>query len=118
MNVTVDNIKQELQTLNSSINNFNNNVDIFRIMFIFGAQKNKVMNAILLGIIGGQEILLILLVVLLLFGGKKIPELMRGIGKGIKSFKDGVQGMEEDLRDDKKSGSGKDKKEPPKEPAG
>lgn len=56
-------------------------------MFTFGAQKNKVMNAILLGIIGGQEILLILLVVLLLFGGKKIPELMKGLGKGIHEFK-------------------------------
>ena len=38
----------------------------------------------LLGIIGGQELLIILLVVLVLFGGKKIPELMRGLGKGVK----------------------------------
>ena len=39
----------------------------------------------------GQEILLIALVVLLLFGGAKIPELMKGLGKGVKSFKDGMK---------------------------
>ncbi len=43
---------------------------------------------ILLWALGGSEILLIVLVVLLMFGGKKIPELMRGLGKGIKEFKD------------------------------
>ncbi len=48
----------------------------------------------LLGL-GGQEILLIALVVLLLFGGAKIPELMRGLGKGVKSFKDGMKDVEE-----------------------
>lgn len=41
--------------------------------------------------IGTPEILLIAAVVLLLFGGKKIPELMRGLGKGVKSFKDGMK---------------------------
>lgn len=46
---------------------------------------------ILLGIIGMQEILVIALVVLLLFGGKKIPELMRGLGSGVKSFKEGLK---------------------------
>ena len=40
--------------------------------------------------IGFQEILIIALIVLLLFGGKKIPELMRGLGKGVKSFKEGM----------------------------
>lgn len=40
--------------------------------------------------LGMQELLVIALVVLLLFGGKKIPELMRGLGKGVKSFKDGM----------------------------
>ena len=44
--------------------------------------------------IGTTEIVVILLVVLLLFGGKKIPELMNGIGKGVKSFKDGMNGKE------------------------
>lgn len=44
--------------------------------------------------LGGWEILIIALLVLLLFGGKKIPELMQGLGKGVKSFKDGVNGEE------------------------
>lgn len=43
--------------------------------------------------LGTQEILIIALIVLLLFGGKKIPELMKGLGKGVKSFKDGVNGV-------------------------
>lgn len=46
--------------------------------------------------LGGQEILFIALIVLLLFGGKKIPELMKGLGKGVKSFKDGMNGKEEE----------------------
>ncbi|MBK9291552.1 MAG: twin-arginine translocase TatA/TatE family subunit [Bacteroidetes bacterium] len=46
--------------------------------------------AILLGMLGPTEIILIVLVVLLLFGGRKIPELMRGLGRGIKEFKDGM----------------------------
>lgn len=45
--------------------------------------------------LGTWEIILIVLVVLLLFGGKKIPELMKGLGKGVKSFKDGVSGIED-----------------------
>lgn len=47
--------------------------------------------------IGAQEILLIVLIVLLFFGGKKIPELMKGIGKGVRSFKEGVSGIEKSL---------------------
>ena len=45
--------------------------------------------------LGTWEIILIALVILLLFGGRKIPELMRGIGKGLRSFKDGVNGKDE-----------------------
>ena len=45
--------------------------------------------------IGTTEIIVIVLVVLLLFGGKKIPELMHGLGKGVKSFKDGVNGLDD-----------------------
>ncbi|MEZ5082948.1 MAG: twin-arginine translocase TatA/TatE family subunit [Bacteroidales bacterium] len=45
---------------------------------------------ILLGMIGPWQIVLIVFAVLLLFGGKKIPELMRGLGKGVKEFKDGI----------------------------
>lgn len=47
-----------------------------------------------IGGVGFQEILLIALVVLLFFGGKKIPELMKGLGKGVKSFKDGMRDVE------------------------
>ena len=43
-----------------------------------------------------QEILVLALIILLLFGGKKIPELMKGLGKGVKSFKDGMNGKIED----------------------
>ncbi len=60
------------------------------------------MKLLLLGNLGGMEILLIVLLVLLLFGGRKIPELMRGIGKGVKSFRDGMEGKadpEEDKKD-------------------
>ncbi len=60
------------------------------------------MKLLLLGNLGGMEILLIVLLVLLLFGGRKIPELMRGIGKGVKSFRDGMEGKvdpEEDTKD-------------------
>ena len=46
--------------------------------------------------IGTPEILLIALVILLLFGGRKIPELMKGLGKGVKSFKDGLNGKEDE----------------------
>ena len=49
--------------------------------------------------LGTWEIIIIVLVVLLLFGGKKIPELMRGIGKGVKSFKDGVKGLDDEVKD-------------------
>ena len=52
------------------------------------------MNTILLFTMGGTEWLLIALVVLLLFGGKKIPELMKGLGKGMKEFKDASKGEE------------------------
>ena len=45
--------------------------------------------------LGTWEIILIVLVILLIFGGKKIPELMRGLGKGIRSFKDGMNEKEE-----------------------
>lgn len=66
--------------------------------------KNRGMKLLILGNIGGVEILLIVLLVLLLFGGKKIPELMRGIGKGVKSFRDGMDGKvdaDEDKKEEK-----------------
>ena len=57
------------------------------------------MNELLfLGNLGTGEIVIIAIVVLLLFGGKKIPELMKGIGKRVKNFKDGVKGLEDDIK--------------------
>ena len=53
-----------------------------------------------LGNLGTGEIIIIATIVLLLFGGKKIPELMKGIGKGVKNFKDGVKGLEDDIKID------------------
>ena len=53
-----------------------------------------------LGSIGMPEVIILALIVLPLFGGKKIPELMKGLGKGVKSFKDGVNGIEKDLNAD------------------
>ena len=52
----------------------------------------------------GTEILIIAILILLLFGGKKIPELMKGIGKGVKSYKDGMNGVEEpEIKEEKKT---------------
>ena len=59
------------------------------------------LNSVLIGFLGlgGSEMVIILVIVLLLFGGKKIPELMKGLGKGVKEFKDASKG------DDEKSNS-------------
>ena len=56
-------------------------------------------NFLFLGNLATGEIIIIALVVLLLFGGKKIPELMRGLGKGVKSFKDGMKDIEKEITD-------------------
>ena len=55
---------------------------------IFAAQNNSMETAVFLGMICGYQWLLIIVALLLLFGGRKIPELMRGLGSGIKEFKD------------------------------
>lgn len=58
------------------------------------------MNTILfIGGLGIQEVLVIALVILLFFGGKKIPELMKGLGKGVRSFKEGMNEVQKDLDD-------------------
>ena len=66
------------------------------------------LNTILLlfGTFGTGEIIIIVFVVLLLFGGKKIPELMKGLGKGVRSFKQGMNEIEEEIKkpaDDEKA---------------
>jgi len=69
----------------------------------FAAQNFYSMaNLLVLGLLGGMgapEIIIILVIILLLFGGKKIPELMRGLGRGVKEFKDAAKG--ESKEDDK-----------------
>ena len=49
--------------------------------------------------LGMQEILIIAFIILLLFGGRKIPELMKGLGKGVKSFKDGMKEVDDELKE-------------------
>ena len=56
------------------------------------------MSLLFLGNIGAGEIIVIALVVLLLFGGKKIPEHMKGLGKGVRSFKEGMNEIEKDIQ--------------------
>lgn len=51
-------------------------------------------------ILGTWEIVVIVLVILLLFGGKKIPELMKGLGKGVKSFKEGLKEVDDEIKKD------------------
>ena len=65
---------------------------------MYGYKLNDMNTYLIFGNIGATEIILIALVVLLFFGGKKIPELMKGLGKGVKSFKEGVNGIERDLK--------------------
>lgn len=58
------------------------------------------MTPLFIGGLGMQEVLLIALVVLLFFGGKKIPELMKGLGKGVRSFKEGINNMEKEIEEE------------------
>jgi sec-independent protein translocase protein TatA len=76
------------------------------IIFVVYLRKGKILTmklSILLGIPGGWQILLIVVVVLLLFGGKKIPEMMRGLGRGVREFKDGIAG-EDDAKNKEEQG--------------
>ena len=76
---------------------------IFLLILQFLNQLNiNNMQLLLLGGLHGYEILIIALLILILFGGRKIPELMKGLGKGVKSFKDGMNGAEEpEIMEDK-----------------
>ena len=63
---------------------------------------------LILGFIGTQEVIIIAIIILLLFGGNKIPELMRGIGKGVRSFKEGMDDVKNEMEkpiDQEKNGS-------------
>lgn len=67
---------------------------------------NLLLTPLFMGL-GGQEILIIAVLVLLLFGGRKIPELMKGLGKGIKSFKEGMNGTDSEADKQEKKDAGK-----------
>ena len=71
------------------------------IIYLIIVKKNNLnlnmMNLLLFGL-GMQEVLIIALIILLLFGGKKIPELMKGLGKGVKSFKDGMKDVDDEVK--------------------
>ena len=69
-----------------------------------------IISSILLGIIGTQEIIIIAIIILLLFGGRKIPELMQGLGRGMKEFRDASSGKANDEEKDEKSDSDKKSK--------
>lgn len=71
---------------------------------------NMMFTPLILGL-GGQELLVILLIFLLLFGGSKIPELMKGLGKGVRSFKDGMNEVRKDLDVDAPADDAETKKE-------
>ena len=75
-------------------NKTRNESDMFESLLLFG--------------LGMQEILVIALIVLLLFGGKKIPELMKGLGKGVKSFKEGMNEVTDITKDEDKDEKKKD----------
>ncbi|MBO7554039.1 MAG: twin-arginine translocase TatA/TatE family subunit [Bacteroidaceae bacterium] len=68
-------------------------------------------NLILFGMPTGSEWIIILVIVLLLFGGRKIPELMKGLGKGVKMFKDGVNEAKAEIDDAAKELEKKDTEE-------
>jgi len=62
-------------------------------------------HANLLGVLGTNEIIIILIIVLLMFGGRKIPELMRGLGKGVREFKDAVKDVKKEVEETSKETS-------------
>jgi sec-independent protein translocase protein TatA len=68
-------------------------IPIFELQFTIMIQTN------LLGVLGTNEIIIILVIVLLLFGGRKIPELMRGLGKGVREFNDAKSNVKREIEE-------------------
>lgn len=67
--------------------------------------------SVIMGILGGQEIILILIIVLVLFGGRKIPELMRGLGRGVSEYKKAKNEVFDDVNEDTDTSSSSAKRE-------
>ena len=76
-------------------------------------EKYNTLNNLILGVVGPWQLILVVVIALLLFGGKKIPELMKGVGQGIKEFKEGMNSDDSSKQQDKtqeqKKDSSKDK---------
>ena len=62
---------------------------------------------LLFGSLGMTEIIIIVLAIVLVFGAKRIPELMKGVGKGVRGFKEGIKGIEDEINSDVTSGTDK-----------
>lgn len=69
------------------------------VILIFELQFTNMIQTNLLGVLGTNEIIIILVIVLLLFGGRKIPELMRGLGKGVREFNDAKSNVKREIED-------------------
>ena len=69
------------------------------LILIFELQFTNMIQTNLLGVLGTNEIIIILVIVLLLFGGRKIPELMRGLGKGVREFNDAKSNVKREIED-------------------
>ena len=74
-------------------------LNIIRFVFLLLIQVLICNNILLFGLPGGMELIIIVFVVLLLFGGRKIPELMRGLGKGIKEFNSARATIETEIKE-------------------
>ncbi len=72
-----------------------------------------ILKPVLLGMLGTQEIIIILVIILLLFGGKKIPELMRGLGRGVREFNDAKTNVKREIEEGMKE---KESTPPPTQP--
>jgi sec-independent protein translocase protein TatA len=72
-------------------------LSIFELQYLIMVQAS--LQAILLGVLGTQEIIIILVIILLLFGGRKIPELMRGLGRGVREFNDAKNNVKKEIEE-------------------
>jgi sec-independent protein translocase protein TatA len=84
---------------------------------MIGAGSEKFMNTMIAGIFGGWEIILILAVVLILFGAKKLPELAKGLGQGIKEFKKATKEVTDEIQKEPVDTTAHTAKLPPAPPA-